>query len=103
VVSGNFLLDSESRMHATENPVAQTSGTGKPDLVPVAAGGTQDPVCGMNIKMSEVAFQETYKGKVFSFCSESCRKKFLADPEKYAGGKANVAAIADERAADRHD
>jgi membrane fusion protein, copper/silver efflux system len=103
VVAGNFLLDSESRMHATENPAVQASASGKPALAPVAVGGTQDPVCGMNIKASEIAFQETYKGKVFSFCSQSCRKKFLADPEKYAGGKANVAAIADDRAADRHD
>jgi Cu(I)/Ag(I) efflux system membrane fusion protein len=103
VVAGNFLLDSESRMHATESPAVQASASGKAALAPVAAGGTQDPVCGMNIKASEIAFQETYKGKVFSFCSQSCRKKFLADPEKYAGGKANVAAIADDRAADRHD
>jgi RND family efflux transporter MFP subunit len=103
VVSGNFLLDSESRMHATENPAVPTSASGKPALAPVAASGTQDSVCGMNIKASEIAVQETYKGKVFSFCSESCRKKFLADPEKYAGGKSNVAAIADDRAADRHD
>jgi YHS domain-containing protein len=57
----------------------------------------------MKIKASEIAFRETYKGKVLSFCSESCRKKFLADPEKYAGGKANVAAIDVDRAADRHD
>jgi RND family efflux transporter MFP subunit len=103
VVSGNFLLDSESRMRATENPVVQTSVSGRSALAPVVAGGAQDPVCGMNIKAIEIAFQETYKGKVFSFCSESCRKKFLADPEKYAAGKANVAAIADDRAADRHD
>jgi multidrug efflux pump subunit AcrA (membrane-fusion protein)/YHS domain-containing protein len=100
VVSGNFLLDSESRMHATENPAIHS---GKPILSPVAAAGTKDPVCGMNIKAGEIAVQETYKGKVFSFCSESCRKKFLADPEKYAGGKANVAAVAEDRAADRHD
>ena len=45
VVSGNFLLDSESRMHAAGNPAVRTS----------------------------------------------------------AGGKANVAAIADDRAAGRHD
>jgi Cu+-exporting ATPase len=102
-VAGNFLLDSESRMHATESPAVQTNASGKPAVAQVAAGGAQDPVCGMNIKASEIAFQETYKGKVFSFCSESCRKKFLSDPEKYADGKANVAAIADDRAADRHD
>jgi Cu(I)/Ag(I) efflux system membrane fusion protein len=102
VVSGNFLLDSESRMHATENPAIQASTQGKPALAPAAASGTHDPVCGMNLKPGEIAFQETYKGKVFGFCSESCRRKFVADPEKYVRAKANMAAIADDRA-DRHD
>jgi Cu(I)/Ag(I) efflux system membrane fusion protein len=103
VVSGNFLLDSESRMHAPENPAIGASAQGKPAPVPAPATGAHDPVCGMNLKAGEIAFQETYKGKVFGFCSESCRRKFVADPEKYASGKANMPAIADDRTADRHD
>jgi membrane fusion protein, copper/silver efflux system len=103
VVSGNFLLDSESRMHATENPVIEGNASGKTALAAATEGSAHDPVCGMNIKTGEIAFHETYKGKVFGFCSESCRTKFVADPEKYTGGKSNVAAIAEDRAADRHD
>ena len=92
VVSGNFLLDSESRMRAAGNPEPTA-----PKLEPVAesagkhnhAGGAmsdvRDPVCGMTLKPADIGFQENYQGKTYSFCSDSCRKKFLADPGKYAG------------------
>jgi Cu+-exporting ATPase len=55
----------------------------------------RDPVCGMTLKPAEIAFQENYQGKTFSFCSDSCRKKFLADPGKYA--------TQSTEAAQRHD
>jgi YHS domain-containing protein len=115
VISGNFLLDSESRMRASGNP-SDTNAGPKPAVQPVAEGvskskrgGTQsaaavrDPVCGMTLKPADIAFQENYQGKTFSFCSDSCRKKFLADPGKYAGQKANVAAIPKDEAAQQHD
>ena len=67
------------------------------------AGAVRDPVCGMTLKPADIAFQENYQGKTFSFCSDSCRKKFLADPGKYAGQKGNVAAIPKDEAGQRHD
>jgi YHS domain-containing protein len=110
VVSGNFLLDSESRMRASGNVASDA----KPAMQPVGESGSKhssaaphgdlrDPVCGMTLKTAEVAFQENYQGKTYNFCSDSCRKKFLADPAKYAGVKANVAAIAEDQAGARHD
>jgi len=116
VVSGNFLLDSESRMRAAGNaepaapkvqPVAESTGKSKA-AGGVAASQMRDPVCGMTLKPAGIAFQENYQDKTYSFCSDSCRKKFLADPGKYAGAKANVAAIPKEEApkeaaAERHD
>jgi YHS domain-containing protein len=57
----------------------------------------------MTLKAAEVAFQENYQGKTYNFCSDSCRKKFLADPARYAGVKANVAAMAEDQAGARHD
>ena len=72
VVSGNFLLDSESRMK-------------------LAAAGVQsrpmtDPVCGM--KVSEAGARTArltseYEGKRLVFCSESCKKKFDGSPGKF--------------------
>jgi membrane fusion protein, copper/silver efflux system len=110
VVSGNFLLDSESRMRAagTAEPAAPRAeavaeSASKHNGRKGAMSAVRDPVCGMTLKPAETAFQENYQGKTYSFCSESCRKKFLADPAKYAGQKANVAAIPKEEAAERHD
>lgn len=42
----------------------------------------QDPVCGMEIDSSNAEKTE-YKGKTYYFCSESCKNKFLQDPEKF--------------------
>lgn len=44
-----------------------------------------DFVCGMEVTPE---FVDTchYKGKVYAFCSESCKESFLEDPEKYLAG-----------------
>jgi Cu(I)/Ag(I) efflux system membrane fusion protein len=111
VVSGNFLLDSESRMRAAGNaamPAPQAAvqqvaqGAGR-STGAATAGAVGDPVCGMTLKPADIVFQENYQGKTYSFCSDSCRKKFLADPGKYAGAKAGIAAIPHNEAAERND
>jgi membrane fusion protein, copper/silver efflux system len=71
VVSGNFLIDSESRMK-------------------LAAAGffgnvVKDPVCGMNLdegKASTAGLKSDYQGKTYYFCSEECQKKFDKMPER---------------------
>ena len=94
VVSGNFLLDSESRMRASgsapdampaTNPSAQPVAEHEHGAHTKGAAEVSDPVCGMSLKRNDIAFQENYQGKTYSFCSDSCRKKFLAEPAKYAG------------------
>jgi Cu+-exporting ATPase len=42
----------------------------------------KDPVCGMMVDPG-TSRTETYGGKVYGFCSESCRQKFHADPTSY--------------------
>ena len=80
VISGNFLLDSESRMK-------------------LAAAGVQgmpltDPVCGMTVdegKAKAAKRVSEYQGKTYGFCSDGCKKRFDADPAKYlAKAKAPV-------------
>jgi len=44
----------------------------------------KDPVCGMEISENSAAAQESYQGKTWYFCSESCHGKFQADPAQYA-------------------
>jgi len=68
VVSGNFLIDSESRLQLAATPA-----------------GARDPVCGMPVDTSKPALhQATHNGTTYTFCSESCKGKFVADPAKYA-------------------
>jgi len=72
IVSGNFLIDSESRMKT-------------------AASGTQgklsrDPVCGMSVDEEKAEMYErvaTYANETFYFCMDRCKKDFEKQPEKY--------------------
>ncbi len=79
VISGNFLIDSESRMK-------------------LAAAGmfgevTTDPVCGLNVdesKAKAAGLQSTFNDQTFYFCSPGCQQHFDRSPERYAGKKAEV-------------
>jgi membrane fusion protein, copper/silver efflux system len=72
VVSGNFLIDSESRMK-------------------LAAAGffgnvVQDPVCGMDLdagKAGTAGRKREHQGKSYYFCSDACQKQFDQTPERY--------------------
>jgi P-type Cu+ transporter len=48
------------------------------------AGGTVvDPVCGMKVDPAKTPHRHTHQDHTYSFCSESCRSRFIADPAKY--------------------
>ena len=71
VTSGNFLLDSESRM--------------KMAAAGMLAAPSSDPVCGMAVDESAARAAKRssdYQGKTYYFCSDGCKKKFDADPAK---------------------
>lgn len=92
VVSGNFLMDSESRM--------KTAGT---DTMPMAAGvrttvpaggadgdgaASLDPVCRMyvNEKDAESSGRAAkVDGKNYYFCTRECKESFVKKPGKYLG------------------
>jgi YHS domain-containing protein len=72
VAAANFLLDSESRMSAA------AAGILNPEL---------DPVCGMEVdakKVTAVGRTATHQGHTYLFCSDDCKKKFEAEPAKFA-------------------
>jgi YHS domain-containing protein len=70
VVSGNFLIDSESRFQ-----LAAAAAT---------PANAIDPVCGMRLDPSKPArYQAAHSGTTYNFCSESCRAKFVANPSLY--------------------
>jgi Cu(I)/Ag(I) efflux system membrane fusion protein len=99
VVSGNFLIDSESRMKTPEAAgTAQAVGSGQSPVGSrqLAAGNKQgmrsmnpaksekDLVCGMDVDRNSANVVKTqYKGQTYYFCSEMCRKNFEENPEKY--------------------
>ncbi len=44
---------------------------------------TRDPVCGMTVDPDARKPQAKHKGHTYHFCSDRCRDKFKADPERY--------------------
>ena len=72
VVSGNFLLDSESRM--------KLAAAGMHGATP------KDPVCGMTVgeqKARAAKRTSDYQGKTYYFCADGCREEFAANPGKF--------------------
>jgi YHS domain-containing protein len=82
VVSGNFLIDSESRMKLA-------AMTAAPAPAPAAkAAAEHDLVCGMDVDPhAPRAITTQYAGKTYYFCSEHCKKTFEANPGKYVPKK----------------
>ncbi len=73
VVSGNFLIDSESRMRAA---AAGIYGTGQ-----------KDPVCGMDVDEDAAKAAgriSEYRGEKYYFCSDACKQRFDREPDRYA-------------------
>lgn len=77
VVSGTFLVDSESRMKlaAAAGPKAAAMHTEK------------DPVCGMHADPDK-ALKSDYRGRTYYFCSEGCKREFEKNPERFLQKKA---------------
>src|SRR4051812_24370339 len=60
---------------------ATTPGSGiKIEMASLAM--SSDPVCGMSIT-GDVGDTSTYKGKLYGFCSASCKEDFVKDPGQY--------------------
>lgn len=76
VVSGNFLVDSESRM--------KTAAAG------MQGSTSKDPVCGMYIYEKQAETSGTiakHGNKTYYFCSEECVQAFVKEPKKYVGNE----------------
>jgi RND family efflux transporter MFP subunit len=83
VTSGNFLLDSESRMKQAAAGVSETDA--------------RDPVCGMTVDAQEVRTEgqfSVYAGQTYYFCNPGCKRAFDAEPVKYLEPKSRQTAEA---------
>jgi RND family efflux transporter MFP subunit len=73
VLSGTFLMDSESRMKAAAQGVFGAAVT--------------DPVCGMEVDQKRAAAagrKSEYNGATYYFCADDCKKQFDAAPGRFA-------------------
>ncbi len=72
VLSGNFLIDSESRLQAV--------GMG------IYGDIRLDPVCGMEVdevRAETLGLTSVFKGKTYYFCSEECKEEFDNNPAQF--------------------
>ena len=58
------------------------SGAGENPRLPVSDVLVQDPVCGVYCPKKK-ALTAIYRGKVYNFCSEECRQKFLQEKASF--------------------
>jgi protein SCO1 len=54
-----------------------------------------DPVCSMTVRVTETTPRAKHAGHSFYFCSEVCRERFVAEPERYANAAPPPAATAE--------
>jgi membrane fusion protein, copper/silver efflux system len=87
VVSGNFFVDSESRMKGV--------------AVPVESRMARDPVCGMEVDEGEAraaGLVAEQQGRLHFFCAAGCRDAFLKNLPGHAGVPAAAPAAAEHGA-----
>lgn len=78
VVSGNFLLDSESRMKLAASASQAALATDTAEV--------KDPVCGMKVEPETARdhkLTSAYQGKTYFFCNPACKKRFDDAPAKF--------------------
>jgi membrane fusion protein, copper/silver efflux system len=105
VTSGNFLIDSESRM----KPAALQTVNQKHNATAIGDSGSQemsttlDPVCGMSVdrkKAVSTGHSESYRNETFVFCSDKCQRKFQQEPGKFSDAGLRSAAVSGSRRQD---
>jgi RND family efflux transporter MFP subunit len=72
VISGNFMIDSESRLELAASGMVGTLG--------------KDPVCGVDVSISKAektGRKIKYRDVIYYFCSDECKGKFDKNPERY--------------------
>lgn len=65
----------------------------------VASGEVKDPVCGMTVDPQTAKYRTAFDGETYYFCSESCLRKFTANPHDYVHASK---AAAPEGAEEKH-
>jgi YHS domain-containing protein len=72
VISGNFLIDSESRLELASSGMQGTL--------------SKDPVCGVEVslkKAEKAGLKTSHGGKTYYFDSDECKQQFDKNPQQY--------------------
>ena len=80
VVSGNFLIDSESKMRMA------AAGAPAPSQAAQTGARATDPVCGMEVDAGaakDLGMVSVHDGTSYYFCSAGCKEKFEKNPKQY--------------------
>lgn len=72
----------DTNSHSSEN--MSTASPPNPSVASFV--NTIDPVCGMEVNAQSTDSFE-HEGKLYGFCSASCRETFAKDPAKYIAKK----------------
>ena len=88
---GHSCCSSHGATGAADNPAGS-------DMV------LRDPVCGMTVDPARAAEKPAaeHDGRMFHFCSSSCRAKFVRDPAHYLSATDPVCGMSVDRASARH-
>jgi Cu(I)/Ag(I) efflux system membrane fusion protein len=88
VVSGTFMVDSESQLRAAAASASDEPGAAAPAAAGAATeGAALDPVCGMSVDPAQAAAAgrtHVHGGRTYHFCADGCRDTFAADPARFA-------------------
>ena len=69
----------------SHGPAAGSHPAPEPATPQAESNTTIDPVCGMTVS-EDTSHRAQHRGTDYYFCSDGCRKKFVAEPARYVGG-----------------
>ncbi|MER9754365.1 heavy metal translocating P-type ATPase [Mesorhizobium sp. M0166] len=90
------MTHSDHHHHAHGNCCSAKGASSAADAV------VRDPVCGMTVDPAAGKPTAEHGGHRYHFCSESCRSKFVAEPQKYLTATDPVCGMSVDRATARH-
>lgn len=88
--------------HSNHDHHAHGSCCSAKGATPTAKAVVRDPVCGMIVDPAAGKPAAEHDGHLYHFCSQGCRTKFVAEPEKFLTATDPVCGMSVDRATSRH-
>ncbi|MFC3327285.1 heavy metal translocating P-type ATPase [Mesorhizobium cantuariense] len=88
--------------HSDHDHHAHGSCCSTKGAAPAAKAVVRDPVCGMTVDPAAGKPAAGHDGHLYHFCSQGCRTKFVAEPEKFLTATDPVCGMSVDRATARH-